>query len=72
MEIQFKNHSGGIEVKKEKDDGALSIRAYALAFGNIDSYGDIIRRALATSGCFLTTAAAAHSAISMTFTTSSA
>lgn len=43
MEIQFKNHSGGIEVKKEKDDGALSIRAYALAFGNIDSYGDIIK-----------------------------
>lgn len=43
MEIQFKNHSGGIEVKKEKDDGTLSIRAYALAFGNIDSYGDIIK-----------------------------
>ena len=43
MEIQFKNHSGSIEVKKEKDDGALSIRAYALAFGNIDSYGDIIK-----------------------------
>lgn len=43
MEIQFKNHAGSIEVKKEKDDGTLSIRAYALAFGNIDSYGDIIK-----------------------------
>ena len=43
MDIQFKNHAGSIEVKKEKDDGTLSIRAYALAFGNIDSYGDIIK-----------------------------
>lgn len=43
MALQYKSHAGGIEVKSKKDDGTLSIRAYALAFGNIDSYGDIIR-----------------------------
>ena len=30
-------------MKSKQDDGTLSIRAYALAFGNIDSYGDIIK-----------------------------
>lgn len=43
MALQYKSHAGGIEVKSKKDDGTLSIRAYALAFGNIDSYGDIIK-----------------------------
>lgn len=43
MALQYKSHAGGIEVKSKKDDGTLSIRAYALAFSNIDSYGDIIK-----------------------------
>lgn len=43
MDIQYKSMPGDIEVKKEKEDGTLSFRAYALAFGNIDSYGDIIK-----------------------------
>lgn len=43
MALQYKSHAGGIEVKSKQDDGTLSIRAYALAFGNIDSYGDIIK-----------------------------
>lgn len=43
MALQYKSHAGGIEVKAKQDDGTLSIRAYALAFGNIDSYGDIIK-----------------------------
>lgn len=30
-------------MKSKKDDGTLSIRAYALVFSNIDSYGDIIK-----------------------------
>ena len=36
MALQYKSHAGGIEVKSKKDDGTL-------AFGNIDSYGDIIK-----------------------------
>ena len=50
--IQFKSESredletksvlGKVEVKAEKEGGILHIKAYALAFGNIDSWGDII------------------------------
>ncbi len=43
MEMQFKSTAGAVEIKKDAEDGTLSIRAYALAFGNIDSYGDIIK-----------------------------
>lgn len=43
MDIQYKRAAGGIEVKKTGEDGTMSFRAYALAFGNIDSYGDIIK-----------------------------
>ena len=43
MGIQYKNIASDIEIKKVKENGVLSIRAYALAFGNIDSYGDIIK-----------------------------
>lgn len=31
-----------VEVKEAREDGVLSIRGYALAFGNVDSWGDII------------------------------
>ena len=31
-----------VEVKASGEDGILHIKAYALAFGNIDSWGDII------------------------------
>ena len=44
MDIQYKSIASDIAVKKAKEDGVLSIRAYALAFGNIDSYGDIIKQ----------------------------
>lgn len=40
-EISFKTLNHSIEVKSESD-GKLHIRAYACAFGNADSYGDII------------------------------
>lgn len=40
-EISFKTLNHSIEVKSESD-GKLHIRAYACAFGNVDSYGDII------------------------------
>lgn len=40
-EISFKTLSHNIEVKSESE-GKLHIRAYACAFGNVDSYGDII------------------------------
>lgn len=42
METQYKSISRPIEVKEAREDGVLSIRGYALAFGNIDSWGDII------------------------------
>ena len=42
--IQYKSISRPIEVKQdERTDGVLSIRGYALAFGNVDSWGDIIQ-----------------------------
>ena len=61
MGIQYKNIASDIEIKKVKEDGVLSIRAYALAFGNIDSYGDIIK-----PGACDKTASAARSATSTT------
>lgn len=42
-ELQYKSIGKPIEMKaSEKDDGVLHIKAYALAFNNVDSYGDII------------------------------
>ena len=41
-EMQSKATLAGIEVKTAGEDGILHIRAYALAFGNVDSWGDII------------------------------
>ena len=40
--MQIKNTRAAIEQKADGENGALHIRAYVLAFGNIDSYGDII------------------------------
>lgn len=42
MEIKFKSHVHSIEVKAQGEDGKLHIKGYACAFGNVDSYGDII------------------------------
>lgn len=41
-EIQTKTAAARVEVKGEGEGGILHIKAYALAFGNIDSCGDII------------------------------
>ncbi len=41
-EIQTKTAAAKVEVKGEGDGGILHIKAYALAFGNVDSWGDII------------------------------
>ena len=41
-ELQYKNIVGSIESKAEGEDGKVHIKAYALCFGNVDSYGDII------------------------------
>lgn len=41
-EIQLKSIDARIECKSEKEDGSLHIKAYVLAFGNVDSWGDII------------------------------
>ena len=41
-EIQYKAHAASIERKEAGEDGSLHIKAYALAFGNVDSWGDII------------------------------
>ncbi len=41
-EIQFKSIDAIVEHKSEKEDGSLHIKAYVLAFGNVDSWGDII------------------------------
>lgn len=41
-EIQTKTAAARVEVKGEGEGGILHIKAYALAFGNIDSRGDII------------------------------
>lgn len=40
-EIAFKTHLHDIEVKSESE-GKLHIKGYACAFGNIDSWGDVI------------------------------
>lgn len=40
--MENKSVAARLEVKATADDGTVSIRAYGLAFGNIDSYGDII------------------------------
>ena len=41
-EIQYKASLASIERKEAGEDGVLHIKAYALAFGNVDSWGDII------------------------------
>ena len=41
-EIQYKSGLACIEQKEAGEDGVLHIKAYALAFGNVDSWGDII------------------------------
>lgn len=41
-ELQNKASISTPEIKGEGADGVLHIKAYACAFGNIDSYGDII------------------------------
>lgn len=42
METQYKSICRPVEVKEAREDGVLTIRGYALAFGNVDSWGDII------------------------------
>lgn len=42
VQLENKSVAARLEVKATADDGTVSIRAYGLAFGNIDSYGDII------------------------------
>jgi HK97 family phage prohead protease/HK97 family phage major capsid protein len=41
-EMQYKASLASIERKEAGDDGVLHIKAYALAFNNVDSWGDII------------------------------
>ena len=41
-ELQYKSIVRPIEAKEQGEDGVVHIKAYALAFGNVDSYGDII------------------------------
>ena len=42
-ETQYKSHIHSVEVKSASEDGkVLHIKAYACAFGNVDSWGDII------------------------------
>lgn len=41
-EIQNKSTAARVEIKADGEGGILHIKAYALAFGNIDSWGDII------------------------------
>lgn len=41
--IQYKSTPTAIEVKTDgSEEGKLHIKAYVLAFGNVDSYGDVI------------------------------
>lgn len=42
MEMQFKTMVRPVEVKQEGEKDTLHIKAYALAFDNVDSWGDII------------------------------
>lgn len=41
-ELQIKSILGRVETKETHEDGVMHIKAYALAFGNVDSYGDVI------------------------------
>lgn len=41
-ELQIKSILGRVENKETREDGIMRIKAYALAFGNVDSYGDVI------------------------------
>ena len=41
-ELQNKNTRMPLERKEAREDGVMTIKAYALAFGNVDSYGDVI------------------------------
>lgn len=42
-ETQYKTHIHQVEIKSKSEDGkTLHIKAYACAFGNIDSWGDVI------------------------------
>jgi HK97 family phage prohead protease/HK97 family phage major capsid protein len=41
-ELQNKSIPGRLELKETREDGKMHIKAYALAFGNVDSYGDVI------------------------------
>ena len=42
-ETQYKTHLHQVEIKSKSEDGkTLHIRAYACAFGNVDSWGDVI------------------------------
>lgn len=43
--IEYKTLAGQVEIKADgaQEDGRLHIKAYVCAFGNIDSWGDIIR-----------------------------
>lgn len=41
-ELQNKSIQGRLEFKETREDGKMHIKAYALAFGNVDSYGDVI------------------------------
>ena len=42
--MEYKSIFNPVEVKEEREDGILSIRAYGLAFGNVDSWNDIIAK----------------------------
>ena len=42
QDIQYKGIAKPIECKEVSEDGILHIKAYALAFDNVDSYGDVI------------------------------
>ena len=41
-DLQNKSIPGRLELKETREDGVMHIKAYALAFGNVDSYGDVI------------------------------
>ena len=41
-ELQNKSIPGKLELKEDREDGKMHIKAYALVFGNVDSYGDVI------------------------------
>ena len=41
-DLQNKSIPGRLELKETREDGVMHIKAYALAFNNVDSYGDVI------------------------------